>query len=407
MQTKTRRILIHGFYGAGNLGDDAILESMVDQMRRLPGVESITVSVYGNRDAYSGAYPVRVVPGRDTDRLFRAIEQCDVVVVGGGGLLQDYHGFKVSDLLDKPLGSQAKRSALGYYGLPLVIARILGRPTMLYAVGLGPFRSAEAAHAAGWLAQSVSAITVRDQASAQLLRELGHDGAVVTADPAVSLSAGLAEDSPDPSGGAAIRSDGRALVGINLRPWSFARDVGDRAFTLARDTAYWLAEHGRARVLLLPLNLSRTEVDLARELAESLPEGSVEIRSDVRSPAGMLALCRELDLVIGMRLHASILSMTAGTPAIGLAYDQKVTGFFVEAGVPELCVDVREATLRTLQDMVDGVLEERETWRERIHGGIQVLRRREQDNLRIFSHVAGVSGTCGTCGTCGGNVRDG
>ncbi|MDP2872107.1 MAG: polysaccharide pyruvyl transferase family protein [Bacillota bacterium] len=391
MLTETKDVLIHGFYGAGNVGDDAILESMVDQIAELPEVNSITVSVYGNRPAYHGLHPVELVPGRDLDRLCKAIEASHVLIVGGGGLLQDYHGFRLSDLLDKPLASAAKSSALGYYGLPLVIARVLGRPAMLYAVGVGPFASNEAAHTAGWLAQSVNAATVRDRGSAELLQGLGVTNVSVTADPAVSLGAccgadGEGDRAPDERRLAGA-GEGRTLVGVNLRTWPFSKSIGHDTLELARGVARWLADEKGAGVLILPFNSGRNELRLARELQGSLPRGASEILSEANTPAAMLATCRRLDLVIGMRLHASVLSMAAGTPAIGLAYDPKVRRFFEEAGVPELCLDAGGTTLEALQVRVGEVLGDLPKWRSRVRAGIDVLREREQHNLRVLSRL--------------------
>lgn len=389
MKPNTTKVLIHGFYGAGNLGDDAILEAVVDQLQGLPNVSPVTVSVYGNKAAYSGSHLVKLVPGRDPDRLYEAVREADVLLIGGGGLLQDYHGFRLLDLLQKPLFSAAKRSALGYYGLPLVMARILGRRTMLYAVGVGPFGSPEAANTAGWLAQSVSAVTVRDQTSAQLLRQLGVPDAVVTADPAVSLTPPQAVDTCAVLHGVKQRFSGRPLVGINLRPWSFDEGVCSAASRLALDTANWLVQRKDAGIVLLPLNRSGGEISLARELERTLPAGAATIAAGIRTPAAMLALCRGLDLVIGMRLHASVLCMAAGTPAVGLAYDPKVPAFFAEVGLSELCLDAGEAASEMLQSLAEDILNEPETWRCRVNTGMETLRDRERGNLRVLSQVMG------------------
>lgn len=384
MANTMRKVLIHGYYGAGNLGDDAILEAMIEEISHLPGVGSIAVSAYGARPVYSGPYPVHTVAGRDPSALYDAVQACDVLVIGGGGLLHDYHGLAVDDLIGQPPRALAARSALGYYGLPLAMARFLGRPVMLYAVGVGPFRTAEGARLAGWLAQSATAVTVRDRVSREMLREQGARKVVVTADPAVSLRPKATTNGTITQSLPPRNSAGRLTVGINLRPWSYG---ADEYIVPVAETARWLAADLGAGVVSVPLSVSPAELRLARRVQRFLPAGEVGKAGTVvvpKTPTELLEICGRLDLVIAMRLHASVLSMVAGTPAVGLAYDPKVLRFYEEAGMPELCLDPAQLTPDRLRATVERVLADLPTWQARVRRSIAQLRQQEQQNGAIL-----------------------
>jgi len=406
MANTQRKVLIHGYYGAGNLGDDAILEAMISQISQLPRVGSITVSAYGTRRVYSGPYTVNTVAGRDVRALRDAVQACDVLVIGGGGLLHDYRGLSLGELLEEPPVAIASRSALGYYGMPLAMARFMGRPAMLYAVGVGPFRTSEGARLSGWLAQTATEVTVRDHASAELLRVQGVIGAVVTADPAVSLRPVTAHTSAAtaalPGGG----GSNRLTVGINLRPWSSG--VGDY-LSPTIEAARWLVSNWGASIAAMPLSVSRAEHRLAHVVHRSLSArnggevGAVVVPS---TPSELLLACGRLDLVIAMRLHASVLSMVAGTPAVGLAYDPKVRQFYDEVGVPELCLDPAQLATGRLRVTVQRVVEDLPVWRDRVRKGLANLRDREQDNAAILGGLLeGERLNRGFCGAGGSEDR--
>jgi len=81
------RLLLSGYYGFGNFGDEAILRVFVDQWReRRPG-DSIVVLSADPRETAS-TYGVRSVERMDAHVVGQAIRDADLVVSGGGGLLQ-------------------------------------------------------------------------------------------------------------------------------------------------------------------------------------------------------------------------------------------------------------------------------------------------------------------------------
>ena len=87
------KFLIAGYFGCGNLGDDAILESLVTGIKdNFPDSKLSVLS--GNPSETKKCYKIDSYP-RNKFRIVRQqIKKCDVFVLGGGGILQDITSSK-------------------------------------------------------------------------------------------------------------------------------------------------------------------------------------------------------------------------------------------------------------------------------------------------------------------------
>src|SRR3990170_5521393 len=193
-------ILISGFYGFGNIGDEAVLAGMVQSLRaRLGSVPLIVLSA--DPGATAAAYAVEAGDRTDLPAILSAMRRSRLFLSGGGSLLQDV---------------TSARSAVYYLGL-LRLAQIMGLRTMVYAAGLGPLRRPVIRSLVRRVLDRTDAVAVRDADSAALVRALGsRRGPILTADPAVLLS---------PAEGARAESLLRTagadapIIGVVVRPW--------------------------------------------------------------------------------------------------------------------------------------------------------------------------------------------
>jgi polysaccharide pyruvyl transferase WcaK-like protein len=98
-------------------------------------------------------------------------------------------------------------------------------------------------------------------------------------------------------------------------------------------------------VTLLPMQISEAEKNddlwTSEQLLKRLRTNNVSIYRE-RDLEGITGLLGSADLVIGARLHTNILAILSGTPAIGIAYRQKVRSFFESSGLGEYCVDLEQ-----------------------------------------------------------------
>ena len=141
---------ISGSYGGLNVGDEAILTAMVQELRaHTPAVELVVFA----RDAEHtrARHDVDRVIARDSVRsdLLEEIERLDLLLLGGGGILYD-------------LESEAY----------LHIARLAqdaGVRTATFAIGVGPLERPSDREAVAETLGRMECITVRDAPAKQLL----------------------------------------------------------------------------------------------------------------------------------------------------------------------------------------------------------------------------------------------
>ena len=113
--------LLCGYYGENNLGDDALLTVL---LKELPSPNRQLVTAH-DADALAELAPdAEAVDRRSLRSVLLSIGRVDAVVFGGGSLLQDSTSFR----------------SLIYYLLIIAMARLRGRPVLLWGQGLGPLQ---------------------------------------------------------------------------------------------------------------------------------------------------------------------------------------------------------------------------------------------------------------------------
>jgi len=331
------RIVIAGYYGLGNAGDEAILSGMVRDLRaEVPGADLRVLSL--NPDRVHALHGIRAESLRDLPGIIEAIRESDLVILGGGGLLHDYWPLDESQLL-----TPAHQGLALYLGVPL-LAEMLGRPYMLYGLGVGPIRHATSIPLMKTVLDGAERITVRDEISREAIQAVMGEGVdirhrvEVTADPAFNMRWELASEGTSRKAPMIGKSGPR--LGVNLRFWDFGVNPGDWEREVARGLDRWIGEQG-GEVLFIPLQDEgghRYEND--RAICE-------RVRSEMRDPSraimldpgnafhnlpGILSQC---DVVMSMRMHGILFSLLVGVAGLGLAYDPKVEALLARMGMNE------------------------------------------------------------------------
>ena len=278
-------MLVSGYYGFGNLGDEALLAGM------LSGLQEHSVTVLSQTPAAT-----RVLHGVGAAHRLRglgALLNHDALISGGGGLLQD----------------KTSARSLRYYLSVIALAKRLGKRTVVYGQSVGPL--SPAGEQAVARALRGLPVAVRDRPSHKLLErlnipaELVADNALLLPEPTLAAPANLAPVLFIPRSGypevttafavlaARLEAEGVAVAGLALQP--------------GEDDA--------------PLEkLSRAAPTLAKMTATS-PQRALEQIAGSRH-------------VVSARLHGLILAARAGVPFSGVAYDPKVAAFLTETGTP-------------------------------------------------------------------------
>lgn len=303
------RIIISGYYGFGNAGDEAVLAATVAELgRRLPEAELVVLS--GDPGATRELHGVEALQRWPLHNLTDAIRSADLLLSGGGSLLQN----------------ETSWPSLAYYLLTLRIAWKYRVPFVIHAQGLGPLRGGLSRKLTASALMRAQAVTLRDEASLALARSLGMPAQRLTlaADPAFLL-----EPVGDAEVDAILRDTGvepgEPLVGMVVREWRGAREALGPLARIARTAA----EEWGARTLILPFQLP-DDLEVSHELAALAP-GSALVAQELH-PRALLGLTGHLDLLVAMRLHALIFAAASAVPGVGLSYDPKVEALCETAG---------------------------------------------------------------------------
>jgi polysaccharide pyruvyl transferase CsaB len=337
------RFVVSGYYGFGNAGDEAVLAGIREAFARRAGDRVNLVALARNPDETTRFHGMEAVDRMNLSAMRQAIRESDLLISGGGSLLQD---------------TTSVRSLLYY----LWVARLAfsqGVPVMFYAQGIGPLRRTMSRSLVRMVANRVSTITVRDQPSARLLQSIGvtRTPLEVTADPAFALTPAAPEVIEE-----AYREEGLSpdepLIGVALRAWG---GVGESPVVSYARLLQALAAQTGARIALLPMQIPN-DVIFAEQVAQATDTPSAyPILGRTHPPNVLLGLVGRMQAVVAMRLHALIFAARMHVPPFALSYDPKVANLMQGLGLDDSLEHWRGFDPDDVAERVTGLLAERET----------------------------------------------
>ena len=358
------RIGITGSYGGLNLGDEAILHSIVAQLRRDLPVE-ITVFSRDPDDTKRRHAVERAVPVRKMSRAEAVpeVERLDLLIVGGGGILFD---------------AEAR-----IYLREAQIAKEKGVPVMLYAIGAGPLKHAGAQAAVREVLDQVDVVTVRERSAQQVLEEAGvHREIVVTADPALLLK-------PEPLPRGVLKSEGlegrRRLIGMSVRePGVAAPDIDPKEYhALLANAADFMVDRYDADVVFVPMEHSVLDSQHSHAvIAQMLRAQRASVLKSVYTSGQLLSLMSRFHFVVGMRLHFLIFAALRGVPFVALPYAGKVSGFLEELQIPAPPMQLVNAG--RLMAYIDESWDQMRATKAKLEKNVPPLQKRAQETHRIL-----------------------
>lgn len=306
------KILISGYYGFANAGDEAMLTAIIESLRQVEKNVELTV-LSGNPEDTAAKHQVCSVYRFNPYGIIRAMSSSELILSGGGSLLQDV---------------TSKRS-LFYYLSIIGLGKFFGKKVMLFAQGIGPIRAKWARKLTSFVCNRADLITVRDNESSAELIEMGvnPDKITVTADSVLSL-----KPVAEACGKTLLQEAGvdltRPVIGISVRPWA-----GDsKCFQVLAEAASKLQQLYGAQLILLPLQYS-VDVTACEKLRQALVcQKDIFMLNEKYNTDEFLSVIGNFDLLIGMRLHALVFAAVMQTPMLAISYDPKVDSFINAIG---------------------------------------------------------------------------
>lgn len=302
---KTHDIVILGYYGFRNSGDDAILKSFIDHLQA--NHKGLSTVVMSNDPAETRrVYRVQSVHRFNLFIIPALLAGTRVFIAGGGTLIQD----------------DTSSRSLWYYLYMLHLAVKKGAHAVLLANGLGPLTRKKNRKVASRILNRLEAITLRDPNAFEELKSLEVTKPVtrVTADPALALKPCGPQKGADILKEAGVPTTEK-LFALCLRRW---KKVKHSEKILAAYADKIVSDFKAVPVFFAMQHPE--DVRYAKRVLMNMKHKGY-ILTERYTVDETLSILGNVSMVIGMRLHSLIYALNLGIPMVGLAYQPKIDYF--------------------------------------------------------------------------------
>lgn len=359
---KNKEILISGYYGFKNSGDDALLKAIIRDLKSFKESPNIVVLSANPKETMSD-YRVKAISRISPVSILRHMNNAEMLISGGGTLIQDRTSTK----------------SLWYYLTIISLALRKNLKVMLYSNGIGPLEKKKNVRRTQKILERADLITLRDECSYETLRELGikNEKVAVTADPALDLQ--IADKD---RGERILINEGidtsKKILGVSVRRWQNLDDNFEAEIAKACDYAY--EKYGYYTVFL-PMQSSR-DMTISQNVRRRMRSSSsiIKRRYNVED---MISIMSCFDLCVGMRLHTLIYAAINAVPLIGLVYDPKISSFMQYTHQNHF-ITVEELTGDKLKKQLDSCIADYDSIKKDLEENYSILR----DKARLNGEYA-------------------
>lgn len=331
-------IIISGYHGFANSGDEALLFAILNSIRKQRKDTSVTV-LSKVPDETAVQYNVNSVYRYNFLKIKKEMKNAKMLLFGGGSLLQDVTSSK----------------SILYYLAIISLAQRCGIKTMLYANGIGPINKNINRHFAAKVLNKVDIITLRDDKSDEELKKLGVTApkVVITADPAFTIDTDISFSGEYYTKRAGVK-DNTKLFAVSIRDYKNSASCFEKELAKLCDSI--IETHG-IYPLFIPMQYP-LDVKISQRVISQMKHTGYIINREL-SVAEMFSILSETQLLFGMRLHSLIYATTLAIPAMALVYDPKISAFMESLNQPDwICAESFNA--KEAKEIFDRVIRERE-----------------------------------------------
>jgi polysaccharide pyruvyl transferase CsaB len=326
------KIVISGFYGAKNTGDEAILSSIIFSINKKYPISKYTIfsldKTHTMQIHKNEAAKIETVFRPCFDRkflkseflkMYLSIKESNLVIIGGGGILQDVHNYLT----------------IPCFLHTVILAKLMNKPVMFYSIGVGPFKNKVSKFLVKYICNISDLITVRDEESKECLTSIGVDktSIIVTVDPVFALT----PISSDKARKILINENvplKKPMIGISVR-WVKWFKLNEQIFANLFD---YLVDKYNATIVFIPFGYDGIPSDL--EISEKLikkARSKMYLIKGKYTPSEILGIVGQCDFLIGMRFHSIIMSLIMKVPFLGISYLPKVRSLLKQLNYDSSC----------------------------------------------------------------------
>ncbi len=357
LQGNSRRdidVMLSGYYGFGNNGDDSILSAIISSLReRCPNIKIMVLSK--NPEETARLYSVDTADRFDFFVIKQMLKRTKLLISGGGSLLQDITSTK----------------SLYYYLMIIRMAKKAGAKVMVFANGIGPITKKKNIKRVKNNIKYIDAITLRESSSLRELKRIaGRDvSARVTADPVFTVDIPEGNHIDEVIARAGIEPGQKFFV-ITVRDWNSSDRHIERK--IAEFSNYVFSKYNIVP-FIVPMQ-SKFDRDISEDIDVRLSFPHGVCRNSYHHDI-LMGIIARAEFVLGMRFHSLVYAVKAGVPSIALDYDPKVASF-METLQMKYKIKVENIDVEKLCSFADEILENRTNLRAELlekEKGLEIL----------------------------------
>ena len=298
------KIVISGYYGFGNFGDEVILSLLVNHLKNH---EVVVLSSNPRKTSFDNN--VNSVNSFDFHAVSGVIKNSDVLISGGGSLLQDVTSLK----------------SLIYYLWVIFTALFYKKKVIIFAQGIGPINNPIARFVTVKILKNCDYISVRDEKSGDFLKSCDVDCELLC-DPVFEVEA-------------IHKKNISNTVAVQLRDFATMNDV------LLNKLARQIVKDFYDRNIVILSLQDSVDLGVCKRFKTILnnisPNLSVEVLSGLKPGEVFERICG-FDFLIAMRFHALVCAIKSNVKCCAINYDVKVERLANDFGIPLISTDASE-----------------------------------------------------------------
>lgn len=302
-----RKILLAGYYGYGNIGDEAILEMILKQLCQVESIskENITV-LSGNPKRTSKKYNINAINRYNVFYLIKAILKNSILVIGGGSLLQDV----------------TSKKSIYYYLFVIKLAQIARKKVIMLSQGIGPINNKISFKVTASILKKTDVITVRDNNSKKIIEDMGVDKSKIyfSADPVITYGSEINYEN---------KNKDMVKVCFSLRKHKNNNNIDEICKVIDK------LNENNIMCYLIPFHYYE-DMEVLTKIENRLGNKCKYIKKKL-SALEVYKIISEMNLLVGIRLHSLVFAASAGVPIIAISYDPKIDFFMENLDMNILC----------------------------------------------------------------------
>lgn len=370
-----KQVLISAFIGSNNLGDEAIFKSILDKL----SINRQQITALCVNEEKTKKQGVKTLYSKSIRNIIKGVRECDVMLVGGGGIIQDQ-----SSILN-----------FIYYAFQLRVAKHYKKPVILCFVGVGPIRFRLSKWLMSRIIPSIEYAIVRDEKSReQLLKYLSEDIIYQAHDPVLNFPF-ASKDIKN------VYTKNKPYFVVSLRRWFFTnpflpvsisrkinkmkifkKNHNEYMSKLAKDMDTFLDANPSLTAILVSLYDTEDDVINSELLEMMRNKKRVVIAENNMDEYNFLSIVKNSEFILGMRLHSLILGANINKPFVALRYSTKVDEFTEQMGLTDYSIHVEHYDSAVLQASLNRVWSNRKQLSQRMGKVVKEYRR---ENNKAFS----------------------